>query len=241
MRCAVHSGRCGVRCTASGACTAPAGGAHRRIECAPPPDDAAHRPHRDARTRCTALDVQHRVRYPSSSGCTACSAHPLTAWAEHALPLDQVRYPAHFPLTTPAGASEQTVVKGVCDRGACPRCRAHGGRHRGEHGSGLHRQPVRTGVESTVSRHVPEWSPPGGRCAREWSPPGGRAGCTASDVVHRAPDAEHRAVHSVDDALHRHPSQAFECRIRDRARASRRAAALPMRFCRGRGRRDWAP
>lgn len=31
----------------------------------------------------------------------------------------------------------------------------------------------------------------------------------------------HRVVRSVDDARHRHHSQAFECRIRDRARASK--------------------
>lgn len=47
-------------------------------------------------------------------------------------------------------------------------------------------------------------------------------------------------LHSVDGVRHRHHSQALECRSRDRARASRRAAALPIRFCRERGRRDCA-
>ncbi|MEU3415577.1 hypothetical protein ABZ760_30725 [Streptomyces sp. NPDC006658] len=35
-------------------------------------------------------------------------------------------------------------------------------------------------------------------------------------------------------------SHAMECRTRDRARAYRRAAALPIRFCRERGRREFA-
>ncbi|MEU3693144.1 hypothetical protein [Streptomyces narbonensis] len=69
--------------------------------------------------------------------------------------------------------------------------------------------------------------------ATGWTPPDGlHLGSTR---------CRHRAVHSVVESRRRHHSQAFECRIRDGARASWRAAALPMRFGRGRGRRDWAP
>jgi hypothetical protein len=44
----------------------------------------------------------------------------------------------------------------------------------------------------------------------------------------------------ISGAIHRHHSHALECRSLDRARASRRVAALPMRLRRGRGRRSSA-
>lgn len=47
---------------------------------------------------------------------------------------------------------------------------------------------------------------------------------------------ERLVLHGV---RHRHHSQAPECRTRDRTRASRRAAALPIRFCRAQGRREF--
>lgn len=82
-------------------------------------------------------------------------------------------------------------------------------------------------------------------CALRWSPPSGahrEGGAHWVEATRwNSLGVDFGAVHSVDDARPGHHSQAFECRIRDRARASRRAAALPMRFCRGRGRRAWAP
>lgn len=106
---------------------------------------------------------------------------------------------------------------GASSGGAAPGAVAH---HRGAHHGGVHRHPAhRSGVHSV--------EPTG------WSPLSGATRCRASPL-----DAEHRGFHSVDDARHRHHSQALECRTRDRALASRRAAALPIRLCRERGRRD---
>ena len=64
----------------------------------------------------------------------------------------------------------------------------------------------------------------------EWSP---------LDVLHPVAIRDAGGLHSVDGAGPRHHSQALECRTRDRARASRRAAALPIRLCRERGRREF--
>ncbi|PWK64417.1 hypothetical protein BCL76_11561 [Streptomyces sp. CG 926] len=77
-----------------------------------------------------------------------------------------------------------------------------------------------------------------------WSAPGAVPDIAVSTAPPRPPDAARRVGSTrwsppVCGPLGSgHHSQALEWRTRDSARASRRAAALPIRFCRDRGRRD---